>query len=180
MHRPFVTSPAPHSAAPASLRSFLTAGALTALASFALFSTPAFAAEPKVNSPAQTSTATPAKPDDKGEAQFTPMGSWRLEDIKGGGVIDGAPAQLDLTADGQSTGSGGCNRFMGQATLSGKQLRFGPQGSTRMACSEAAMNQEFRFLKALEEVQSWSIDGATQKLHLQDKDGNTLLVFSAV
>ena len=36
------------------------------------------------------------------------------------------------------------------------------------------------FLKALEDVQGWPIDGTTQKLHLQDKDGKTLLIFSAL
>jgi heat shock protein HslJ len=108
----------------------------------------------------------------------SPKGSWLAEDINGGGVIERLQTTLSLGAEGKVTGMGGCNRYMGQATLKGDTISFGPMAGTRMACSPAIMDQENKFHAALETVRSWSI--ARGKLLLSDESGNIVLRFSTM
>ncbi len=63
--------------------------------------------------------------------------TWLAEDIKGGGVIDNAQSTVSIAAGGKVTGSGGCNRMFGTATIAGDALTFGGIGTTRMACAPA-------------------------------------------
>ncbi len=79
--------------------------------------------------------------------------------------------------DNRLAGSGGCNRLIGAYTLSGAQLSFGQVASTRMACAEG-MEQEQRFLAALETVRSYSIAG--NALTLDDAAGLVVAKFEAV
>lgn len=74
---------------------------------------------------------------------------WLAEDIQGGGVIDTAQTTLMVDSDGTVSGSGGCNRFMSKATISGSNISFGEIGSTYMQCPPALMNQERKFLDVL-------------------------------
>ncbi|MGX0902552.1 heat shock protein HslJ [Roseovarius sp. MBR-79] len=62
-------------------------------------------------------------------------------------------------------GSTGCNRFIGDFTLTGEGLAFGALGSTLMACSDALMAQERQMLDALENVRRFDL-GADGALHL--------------
>ena len=57
------------------------------------------------------------------------------------------------------TGSGGCNRLFGAATVAGDSLTFGDIGTTRMACAPAVMEQEQKFLAALAATRSFRFDG---------------------
>jgi heat shock protein HslJ len=94
---------------------------------------------------------TPAKPT---AAAFNLSGSeWLLEDLDGTGVIDNAQATLSFPEKGKIAGKGSCNRFFGTADISGDHLKFGALGSTRMACPEAIMNQESKYLAALQASQ---------------------------
>lgn len=74
---------------------------------------------------------------------------WVAEDIAGAGIIDDSRVTLQLGADGQASGRGGCNGFGGTYTLAGDTLRFGPLISTQMACVEALMTQERRYFDML-------------------------------
>lgn len=105
-------------------------------------------------------------------------GSWLAEDINGGGVIDRSQITLQFSADGKVTGTGGCNRYMGQATVKGDAITFGPMAATRMACTPAVMDQENKFHAALETVRSWRI--AQGELFLRDGDGNVVLRFTTM
>lgn len=178
MHRHFATSPVPHAAPRAGLWPLLAAGALATLWSIASFSTPALAGETPVKSTAQASPNTTAS-SEAAQGSTTPVGSWLLEDIRGGGVIDRVRTELTLGSDGRVSGSGGCNRIMGQGKLEGDSLTIGPLAGTRMACPPAVLEQEDRFLKTLEEVKGWRVETEQQKLHLLDGSGETLLIFSA-
>ncbi|GAB4369741.1 MAG: hypothetical protein Kow00121_09890 [Elainellaceae cyanobacterium] len=101
-------------------------------------------------------------------AQTTSLsGSWRLANM----TESAAPTPMvpstdtELTADfadGRITGSGGCNRFMGGYETQGEQLSIGPLASTFMACEEAVMNQETRYLSALQGAQRYEIDDQGQ------------------
>ena len=110
----------------------------------------------------------------------SPAGRWLAEDIRGGGVIDNLQSVLEITADGVVSGSGGCNRMRGQATISGTRLTFGPIAATQMACPPAVMDQEGKFLSALEAVRSFRIDPQQHKLFLLDAAGQTVMRLSAI
>src|SRR5688572_11384644 len=76
---------------------------------------------------------------------------WRAEAIDGQKVGDRVQSTLEFVAADKVAGRGGCNQFGGPALVSGNTVRFGPLFSTKMACAEtAAMDQESRYLKALE------------------------------
>ncbi len=101
--------------------------------------------------------------------------TWQVAELRGAdGTLApaGAPATLTL-ADGQVSGSGGCNNFFGSYTLDGSSLTFGQAGSTMMACEEDAMAFEQAFLGSLPNVASYAIAG--QQLHLFAADGSLLL-----
>jgi len=110
----------------------------------------------------------------------TPVGRWLAEDIGGRGVLDRAQSTLEIAADGGVAGSGGCNRFFGQAKFDGVMIAFGQLGSTQMACAPAQMDQERRYFKALESARSWRIDPARRKLHLLSAGGAPVATFAAM
>jgi heat shock protein HslJ len=92
---------------------------------------------------------------------------WVLEDLGGSGVIDDAQATLAFLSDGKVAGRGSCNRFTGTAEIGASDIKIGPLASTRMLCPGAVMNQETKYLKALQSAQRF------------ERDGSTLLVYSS-
>jgi heat shock protein HslJ len=86
---------------------------------------------------------------------------------------------IDLTSDGKVSGFGGCNRYFGGwGFLEGTKdnLRIWRTGSTRMACDEPIMTQEYRFLEELSRVSRYSIEG--KELRLYYDEGRGILRFS--
>jgi heat shock protein HslJ len=82
---------------------------------------------------------------------FSLIGSeWLLEDLAGGVVMDGIQATLTFPEAGKIAGNGSCNRFFGPGEISGNTIKLGPLASTRMACPAAVMNQEMKYLAALQ------------------------------
>ena len=112
-------------------------------------------------------------------AATLPVGRWLAEDIRLGGVIDRLQTVLEIAADGAVTGTGGCNRMSGRASISGDRITFGPIASTKMACAPAVMDQEGKFLAALRDVRTWRID-PTHKLTLLDAAGNRIIVLAGM
>ncbi|MGE3876302.1 MAG: YbaY family lipoprotein [Parvibaculaceae bacterium] len=102
-------------------------------------------------------------------------GRWRAEAIRNRGVPPDFEAVLDIAADGKVTGSGGCNRISGKATVEGAHMSFGPIISTKMACAPDIMDQEGHFLAALADTRLWRIDETRDKLILVDAKGITVL-----
>lgn len=98
---------------------------------------------------------------------------WRVIEIAGEPVADGVEPTLAIDADGGISGSGGCNRYFGSATIEGEQITMGGIGATRMACPEPAMGEEQRYLKALDAVASWQLDA--DQLTLADETGTVLV-----
>jgi putative lipoprotein len=101
--------------------------------------------------------------------------SWRAEDIGGRGVVDNAQTTLTFDGEGRVTGSGGCNRYFGPATLQGDSISFGGIGSTRMACPPARMEQEQAFFAALAATRSYRFDESGQNLLFLGEDGAVLV-----
>jgi len=86
--------------------------------------------------------------------------SWRAETIAGRPVQGGTISSLSFLADGRVAGSGGCNRFAGEIRSEDGRLQVGQLASTMMACPPGQMDQERRFLAALETTRRLARDGA--------------------
>ncbi|HEU4953297.1 MAG TPA: META domain-containing protein [Gemmatimonadales bacterium] len=84
--------------------------------------------------------------------------AWVLEDIGGAGVIDDARATLEFPSVGKVAGRGSCNRFFGTVEVTGDRIKFSPLGATRMACPEAVMDQETRYLKQLQAAEHFAVE----------------------
>jgi heat shock protein HslJ len=78
---------------------------------------------------------------------------WLLEDLAGTAVTHGVQATLAFPEVGKVAGNGSCNRFFGSVEISGTTIKFGPMGSTRMACPEPVMDQESKYLAALQDAE---------------------------
>ncbi|MGH7354026.1 MAG: META domain-containing protein [Candidatus Rokuibacteriota bacterium] len=88
--------------------------------------------------------------------------SWIAEAIDGQGMVGRPPITLTFESEERAVGSTGCNRYFAAVRLSERaRLRFGQVGSTRMACPPLVMEQEQRFLAALEAVRGYRLDGTT-------------------
>jgi len=85
-----------------------------------------------------------------------PGSEWLLEDLAGGGVLDQVQATLTFLEAGKVAGNGSCNRFFGTAEIHGENVKFGPLGATRMACPEPVMNQETKYLRALQAAERFA------------------------
>jgi len=87
---------------------------------------------------------------------------WVAEEIAGAPASGAAPITLQLGADGNASGRGGCNGYGGPYTLAGDALRFGPLAATKMACAPALMDQEQRYFDTLAQVTRYAVadDGA--------------------
>ncbi|PWB32864.1 META domain-containing protein [Pseudomonas sp. SDI] len=88
--------------------------------------------------------------------------SYVLEWIGERPLIDYSHLTLTLADDGRAYGNAGCNHWFAPYTLQGDKLSFGKVGSTRKLCAPALMEQERRFLQALEAVQRWDISPIEQ------------------
>lgn len=76
------------------------------------------------------------------------------------------------------SGSGGCNRFTGPASVSSSGVRIGPLAATRMACLDDAMAVEGRFFAAIESARGARIEEG--RLVLLDAAGKPALRLARV
>jgi heat shock protein HslJ len=98
---------------------------------------------------------------------------WAVVEIGGAPLIAGSKVTLDFAPDGRLSGHSSCNRFTSAYTLSGEGLAISKAAGTRMMCEAALMDQERRFIEALDAVRNFSIasDGA---LLLNTGNGQTV------
>jgi len=112
--------------------------------------------------------------------------TWRVAGAESAAVSLSSLPTITFDKPEHVTGSTGCNRFSGSATQSGASLRFGALLTTRRACAESAlMDQERRFLQALEACRSWrrtspASGSSGGNLELLDDGGAVLLRLAAV
>jgi heat shock protein HslJ len=102
--------------------------------------------------------------------------SWMLTQQDGQPVSSGVTITAGFGADGNVSGSGGCNNYNGAYTVEGGSITFGPLASTMMACPEPQMGAETAYLGALEKVNTWMVEGTT--LTLGGPGGQPELVFT--
>jgi putative lipoprotein len=104
-------------------------------------------------------------------------GTWVAEDIDGGGVIDGAQSTMVFGNDGRVSGRGGCNQYSGTVELEGPSIIVSQLISTKMACAPAQMDQETRFMSALQAARTYKMT-EDDKLVFSDATGKPRLRFS--
>jgi len=104
--------------------------------------------------------------------------AWQAEEIEGTGVLDRAPSTIVFDAGQKIAGRAGCNRYFGSFEQSGDAVTIKPTGSTRMACAPDVMDQEGKFLSALEAVTTARREG--DKLLLLDGGGRLRMRLIAV
>lgn len=120
----------------------------------------------------------PALAEIAGAEDFSTIsGDWVLQALDGQTWSGQPGATMNLSADGRFAGSGGCNRYFGAFTFTEGKLAAGPIASTMMACEEAAMDLERRYLGLLEKVAR--ITHGDARLHLLDEQGRELLALRA-
>ena len=109
--------------------------------------------------------------DDEG-SDATPLEgtTWTLVTVDGTPAVASDVAAEMTFADGQVSGSTGCNTFNGSYELDGDQLSFGPLASTMMACEDALATQESTVFTILDAAESYAIDG--DELTIESPDGS--------
>ncbi len=102
--------------------------------------------------------------------------NWTAIGINGDVLNTERPPQLDFAQGGAFSGTGGCNRFTGQAELSGNALEFPDNiAATLMACPPELESVEDQFFAALQSVSSYAMAG--DSLVLLDAAGEPVLKF---
>ncbi|MDH4117231.1 MAG: META domain-containing protein [Acidimicrobiia bacterium] len=103
--------------------------------------------------------------------------TWTLLDLQGTAAIDGTMVTITF-ADGQVSGSGGCNNYTGSATWDAGSISIDPAlAATQVECDQPVMVQEQAFFSELPTASSYSVDG--DRLRLTADDGETLATFTA-
>jgi heat shock protein HslJ len=107
--------------------------------------------------------------------------SWQLLAYNNGrnavqSVTIGTQPTATFGADGQLSGTGGCNNFSGPYQSSANTLSIGPLASTMMACEQPVMDQETAYLAALERSTTYRFDNG--RLVLADAGGATQAEFN--
>jgi heat shock protein HslJ len=112
---------------------------------------------------------------EKGATTVSLVGSdWHVADIGGHAVVDSSQTSMTFAAEGNVSGSTGCNHFTGTAKIEDDRVSFSPLATTRKACAGELATQEQTFLKAIESVHRFAIDESGQLL-LEGADGQTLM-----
>lgn len=87
--------------------------------------------------------------------------TWVVDRIDGSGITGGARISLHFVpADSRVVGTAGCNRFTASYRLTAEDLSIGPVAVTGKACGETVMQQERRFIDALENTADFDIDAS--------------------
>ncbi|SBS30583.1 heat-inducible protein [Marinomonas aquimarina] len=95
---------------------------------------------------------TATAPDHKTVSVDELSGQWQIESIDQGGIIDSSHITLTFTEDGRVSGSSGCNRYSASVSQQDDRVLIHQAVSTRMTCAPSLMQQEQRFLSALQET----------------------------
>ena len=87
--------------------------------------------------------------------------------------------EIGFETEGAFGGSGGCNRFMGQAVISGNMIDFPDNiAATLMACPPELEQVERQFFDALQTVATYAVAG--DSLVMLDTAGEPVLKFVRV
>jgi heat shock protein HslJ len=101
--------------------------------------------------------------------------SWDVTGINNGAqavvsVAAGTTITAQFGADGQMSGSGGCNDYSASYTAVDGTIVIGPVAATQKACDPAVMQQEQQYFAALAKAHSFDVSGGNT-LTLRDTGG---------
>ena len=102
--------------------------------------------------------------DEKQSAKAEPVeltGTWRVEDINEGGVIDNTMVTIRFVESDKIAGSTGCNRYSGSVATTNEKFVVSKAVTTRKMCAPAIVKQEDRFLTALNDATRYEIESGT-------------------
>jgi heat shock protein HslJ len=119
-------------------------------------------------------TAPAAAPAPVAAPDAAVLGAWIIEQARSAPLTDKSKARLVFGPDGAMSGHASCNTMRGRYTLEGNALKIGAIATTRMACSEALLEQEDRVLTALERARRAAVP-PHGFLTLWDADGAVLM-----
>jgi heat shock protein HslJ len=105
--------------------------------------------------------------------------SWLVKDIADIGVTSNAQSTLSFDKSECASGSTACNNFNGTVAIANGEIKFGPFATTRKACEPAVMDQEHRFLAAMDSVRGYLID-TDGLLQLKGANGESLMRLSRI
>ena len=101
--------------------------------------------------------------------------SWQITAYNNGqeavvSVLEGTTPTIEFGADGQLSGSAGCNRVTGSYSTADGTIKLGPLATTQMACPEpeGVMDQETRLVAALESAATYHVEGPTLEMRTSD------------
>lgn len=101
--------------------------------------------------------------------------SWQVTAYNNGqeavvGVLEGTTPTIEFGADGQLSGTAGCNRVIGSYSTTDGTIELGPLATTQMACPEpeGVMDQETRLVAALESAATYHVEGPTLEMRTAD------------
>lgn len=104
--------------------------------------------------------------------------TWLLDELNGQPTVEGSFPSVTFSSEGGIGGSGGCNVYAGNYTVSGSQIDVADNiVSTMMACDEPIMTQEFSFFEALKTASSFAVEDT--RLTLSGQDGTAVATFNA-
>jgi heat shock protein HslJ len=103
--------------------------------------------------------------------------SWILATLNGAEPLPDTTITASFEADGNLTGSDGCNRYSASYQVDGDKISITPGIGTLTACPEPIMTQAGEYMAALESAASYRIQADT--LELLDAGGNPVATFTA-
>lgn len=117
-------------------------------------------------------------------AQASPsiQGNWRLANMSEDALPTPMLPSETLTAEfagDRLSGSGGCNRFMGGFKTQDNQLTIEPLASTFKACETPIMDQEAKYLAALQGAQRYEVNDQGLQIFYQTAQGSGVLRFTS-
>jgi heat shock protein HslJ len=105
-----------------------------------------------------------------------PVGTtWVATEVDGIVANATPPADLAFESDRRIGGSSGCNRYVAEFQGSEPSVRVGSVGGTLRTCEPPLMEQEHRFINALEFTTTFHVEGDT--MLFKDRRGRVLICF---
>jgi putative lipoprotein len=102
---------------------------------------------------------------------------WVAESITGEPSAEGVTSTVAFAADGKVSGNAGCNDYFGSYALEGDSIGFGHMGATQKMCvHEEFMEQEARFLEALNRAERYSVDDGVLVIYSTGHDEPTRMM----
>jgi heat shock protein HslJ len=105
-------------------------------------------------------------------------GTWVATEVDGFAANVSPRADLAFETDRRVSGSSGCNRYVAELNPSPPSVRMGSVAGTQQICAPPVMEQERRFINALELTTTQVVDGDT--MHFINGTGRTVIRFTRV